>query len=112
MRWSIEVTFQNSNTHLGFEQPQGWTRRAMERTAPTAMLLYTLIVLWFARCGHRQYRQPHRPWYRTKRHPLFADMLATLRCESVKEQVLSTPPKQRGSRKLLKTIMQAAQLAA
>ena len=112
MRWSIEVAFQNSKTHLGFEQPQGWTRRAVERTAPTAMLLHSLIVLWFARCGHRQYRPPHRPWYRTKRHPSFADMLATLRRESVKEQVLSTPPKERGSPKLLKTIMQAAQLAA
>lgn len=112
MRWSIEVAFQNSKTHLGFEQPQGWTRRAVERTAPTAMLLHTLIVLWFVRGGHRHYRLPHRPWYRTKRHPSFADMLATLRSESVKEQVLSTPPKERGSRKLLKTIMQAAQLAA
>ena len=112
MRWSIEVAFQNSKTHLGFEEPQSWTRRAVERTAPTAMLLYTLIVLWFARCGHRHYRQPHRPWYRAKRHPSFADMLVTLRCESVNAQVLSTPPKERGSRKLLKTIMQAAQLAA
>ena len=44
MRWSIEVSFQSSKTHLGFEQLQGWTRRAVERTAPTAMLLYTLIV--------------------------------------------------------------------
>jgi hypothetical protein len=36
MRWSVEVTFHDSKQHLGFEQPQVWTRRAAERTAPMA----------------------------------------------------------------------------
>jgi hypothetical protein len=112
MRWSIEVAFQNSKTHLGFEEPQGWTRRAVERTAPTAMLLYTLIVLWFARCGHRPFCQPNRPWYRTKRHASFADMLTTLRRESVREQVLSTPTPRRGFRKVLRNLLHAVQQAA
>jgi hypothetical protein len=112
MRWSIEVAFQNSKTHLGFEEPQGWTRRAVERTAPMAMLLYSLIVLWFAAVGHRHYSQPVRPWYRTKRRPSFADMLTTLRCESIREQVLSTPTLRRGQRKVLKTLLHAAQQAA
>ncbi len=112
MRWSIEVAFQSSKTHLGFEEPQGWTRRAVERTAPTAMLLHTLIVLWFARCGHCHYRQPNRPWYRSKRHPSFADMLTTLRRESVREQVLSTPTFGRGQRKVLRILLQAVQQAA
>ena len=112
MRWSIEVAFQNSKTHLGFEQPQGWTRHAVERTAPTAMLLYSLIVLWFARQGHRHYRPLHRPWYRTKRHPSFADMLTTLRCESLREQVSSTPPSRRGTKKVIRTLLHAVQQAA
>ena len=112
MRWSIEVAFQSSKTHLGFEEPQGWTRRAVERTAPTAMLLYTLIVLWFARCGHRHYHPPDRPWYRTKRHASFADMLMTLKRESIREQVLSTPLRGRGSRKLTQTLLHAVQQAA
>ncbi len=112
MRWSIEVAFQSSKTHLGFEEPQGWTRRAVERTAPAAMLLYSLIVLWFARDGHRHYRQPHRPWYRTKRHASFADMLTTLRRESIREQVLSTPPSRRGNRKVLGILLHAIQQAA
>jgi hypothetical protein len=112
MRWSIEVAFQSSKTHLGFEEPQGWTRRAVERTAPTAMLLHTLIVLWFARSGHRRYCQPDRPWYRSKRHASFADMLATLRRESLREQVLSTPLHGRGSHKLRRTVLHAIQHAA
>jgi hypothetical protein len=112
MRWSIEVAFQSSKTHLGFEEPQGWTRRAVERTAPTAMLLHTLIVLWFARCGHRHYRQPERPWYQSKRHASFADMLTTLRRESIREQVLSTPPSRRGNQKILAALLHAVQQAA
>ena len=56
MRWSIEVTNRDSKQHLGFEEPQSGTRRSVERTAPVAMLLYSLIVLWFAREGHRDWR--------------------------------------------------------
>jgi hypothetical protein len=73
-------------THnLGFEQPQPWTRKAVERTAPTAMLLYSLVVLWFAAESHRHYRALNRPWYRGKPCASFADMLNTLRCESVRQ---------------------------
>ena len=86
-RWSIEEAFQGSKTHLGFEQPQSWTRKAVRRTAPMALLLYSLIVIWFAQDGHRSYVVPPRPWYRTKTQPSFADMLATLKRESLKEEV-------------------------
>ena len=55
-RWSIEVMNYDSKQHLGFQEPQGWSRQAVQRTAPMAMLVYSLIVLWFAREGHRQYR--------------------------------------------------------
>jgi len=74
-RWSIEVTFHDAKQQLGFEQPQGWSRQAVRRTAPMAMLLYSLIVLWFASVGHRQYQPPNRPWYPHKAHASFADML-------------------------------------
>jgi hypothetical protein len=111
-RWAIEQTFQESKTHLGFEQPQGWTRRAVERTAPTAMLLYSLIVMWFAAVGHRTYRPLHRPWYSQKRAPSFADMLGTLRRESVLQGVSSTPPTRQGCRNLVSTLRHLAQQAA
>lgn len=112
MRWSIEEANQAAKTHLGFEQPQGWTRQAVERTAPTAMLLYAMIVLWFARQGHRHYRAPTRPWYTQKKNPSFADMLATLRRLSIQQTVSSLRLSGRGSRNILKTLMQALQPAA
>ncbi len=112
MRWAIEVTFHDAKQHLGFEQPQGWSRRAVERTAPMAMILYSLIVLWFAKAGHRLYQPPNRPWYPHKPHPSFADMLATLRTAGVREQVLTTPLAGRGSRKIMNILLHAYQQAA
>ena len=110
-RWSLEVTFQEAKGHLGFEQPQNWTRRAVERTAPVALLLYSLVVLWFVREGHRSYRAPRRPWYTTKRQASFGDMLRTLKCQSVRQQVFSIPLSPREGRKLLKTLENAVTLA-
>ncbi len=81
-------------------------------TAPTALRLYSLIVLWFAADGHRHYRAPNRPWYRSKSGALFADMLSTLCCENVREQVLSRGRHGQGSRNIMKTLINAVQLAA
>ncbi len=111
-RWSLEETFQAAKTHLGFEEPQGWTQRAVQRTAPTAMLLYSLIVLWFASAGHHDYQALYRPWYRNKTHASFADMLATLRRTSLKEQVLSLALSGQGSQKVTELVLHAAQQAA
>lgn len=111
-RWAVEQTFQETKSHLGFEQPQGWTRRAVERTAPTAMLIYALIVAWFADVGHRLWKAPLRPWYRSKRGPAFLDMLDTLRRESLRTEVFHTGLAGPGSRKLKQTLLQVASLAA
>ena len=111
-RWSIEVAFHDSKQSLGFEEPQGWTRQAVERTAPTAMLLYSLIVLWFVREGHCDYRSLNRPWYTTKSQPSFADMLATLRRVSLRAEVLSWGLGGPGSRKVLQVLENTATLAA
>lgn len=112
MRWSIEEAFHDAKGHLGFEEPQGWTPKAVQRTAPTAMLLYSLIVLWFAAEGHRHYRPPYRPWYRSKAGPSFADMLNTLRCESVREQVSSLGLQGQGSRNIMRILCNVVQQAA
>jgi hypothetical protein len=112
LRWSIEVTFHDSKTHLGFEQPQGWTRRAAQRTAPLAMLLYSLIVKWFATEGHRHYRPLPQSWYADKPHASFSDMLATLRRRSIYEQTFAWGLHGPGSQKILQTIEHVLALAA
>jgi SRSO17 transposase len=111
-RWAIEQTFQETKGYLGFEQPQGWTRRAVERTAPLAMLIYSLIVVWFAHHGHRHWQVPERPWYRLKRGPAFVDMLDTLRAETLHSNIISLGLRGPGSRKIIHVLQQVSSLAA
>jgi len=107
-RWSIEEANQGGKSFLGFEDPQGWSRLAVLRTAPIAMLLYSLIVLWFARVGHKLYRPLDRPWYTKKERPSFADMLRTLRRESL----LATISKQVGDMHLPQNLIECLCSAA
>jgi hypothetical protein len=111
MRWSIECTLHDAKGHLGFEEPQGWTRQAVCRTAPVAMLLYSLIVRWFAKEGYRQYVPIQRPWYIGKQFPSFADMLATLRSQSMRE-VLCRSTHYSPSSKPIQTLLHALRIAA
>jgi hypothetical protein len=80
-RWSLAVTFHDSKGKLGLEDPQNRTEHAVERTAPMALLAYSLVVLWYAQTGHstRAARLPSMPWYANKTAVTFSDMLATLR---------------------------------
>jgi hypothetical protein len=104
-RWSIEETNQASKQSLGFEEPQSWSRRAVQRTAPVTMLLYSLIVLWFAQVGHRFYQAPERPWFPTKSDPSFADMLSTLKRQSLRQEVFSLLDRGRVRKKLLDLLL-------
>ncbi len=78
-RWAIECTFENCKQLLGLEDPANRLPRAVARTAPMALLLATLVVVWFHRTGPGVLRFPVRPWYRRKQEPSFADLLTTLR---------------------------------
>jgi len=78
-RWAIEVTHHDAKQYLGLEDPANRVPLAVERTAPMAMFLYSLTVLWYAQHGHEHLQFPNRPWYRKKSQPSFLDMLTTLR---------------------------------
>jgi hypothetical protein len=92
-RWAIEVTFENCKQLLGLEEPANRKPLAVQRTAPIALVLYSLIVIWFHRVGHLFVRYPERPWYRQKVEPSFADMLSTLRRLSWQEKLLPLLPR-------------------
>jgi hypothetical protein len=85
-RWAIECTFENCKQFLGLEDPANRLPKAVERTAPMALFLYTIVVVWFHRTGHQFVRFPLRPWYQKKAEPSFADMLTTLRRLSYDEK--------------------------
>jgi len=89
LRWSLEVTFQEVKGKLGFEDTQNRTDRAVERTAPMALWLYSLTVVWYLTVGKALpgARLLNTPWYR-KTTPAFSDMLAALRRETWRSAIL------------------------
>jgi hypothetical protein len=103
-RWSIEVAFENGKQMLGFEDPANRVPKAVLRTAPMALVLVSLITLWFHQEGHRHVRFPYRPWYRKKREPSFGDMLSTLRRLSWSE-LIAQALAPRGCQKTLQTLL-------
>jgi SRSO17 transposase len=85
-RWAIECTFENCKQFLGLEDPANRLPKAVGRTAPMALILYSVVVVWFHRTGHQSLRFPLRPWYPKKEEPSFADLLTTLRRVSYEEK--------------------------
>lgn len=86
-RWSIEVTFHDCKGHLGIDEPQNRTTKAVRRTAAMGFLLYSLIVWW-----HETTHDRPVDWIRDwngKTAPSFADMLAALRMECLQTTQLN-----------------------
>lgn len=79
LRWQLEVTFHEVRTHLGVETQRQWSARAIERTTPALLGLFSLVTL-FAHEWLRGARLPLRQaaWY-PKTAPTFADTLAFVR---------------------------------
>jgi len=92
-RWAIECTFEYCKQFLGLEDPANRLPKAVERTAPMALFLYTIVVVWFHQTGHGSVQFPKRPWYTKKEEPSFADMLTTLRRLSYEEKTARLLPK-------------------
>jgi hypothetical protein len=112
-RWPVETTFQDTKGRLGLGQPQNRKREAVRRTTPTMFYLYSLIVLW-----HEHVRQRPGKFVRSwagKKHFSLADMLATLRTDSLeetKQNIFSNTPIPRAVQKLIKPIEKLLALAA
>ena len=87
LRWSIEVTHLDCKQHLGLEDPANRVPKAVKRTAPMAMFLYSLTIVWYATEGQSHWLIPERPWYWWKSEPSFADMLTTLRRKSWEDKL-------------------------
>jgi hypothetical protein len=92
-RWAVECTFEYGKQFLGWEDPANRLPKAVERTAPMAMFIYTIVVVWFHRTGHESVHFPFRPWYPQKEETSFADMLTTLRRLSYEEKIEGVLPK-------------------
>ena len=45
-RWQMETTFQGLRQRLGFETQRHWSERAIRRTAPALLGLFSLVTLF------------------------------------------------------------------
>lgn len=83
-RWTIEEAIRDGKQLGGFEQTQGWCPRTVQRQAPIALIVQTLVKVWYLTAGIKAtWAQPKGSqvcgWLGEKNHPSYLDMLATLR---------------------------------
>jgi hypothetical protein len=79
-RWSVEVAYCDSKQLLGFHDPMVWAAKSVTRAHPMSWFVAGVVVLWYSQTGqHEPQAQRHRPWYKDKATPTFADMLACCR---------------------------------
>jgi hypothetical protein len=79
MRWSLEVTFEESRAHLGLETQRQWSDQAIARTTPILLALFSLVtVLALHLSGDGQIPVPVTAWYH-KGAATFSDCLALVR---------------------------------
>lgn len=78
-RWQLETTFQQVRAHLGVETQRQWSKKAIERTTPALLGLFSLVTL-LAQRQHERGRLSVRQaaWY-VKELPTFSDAIASVR---------------------------------
>lgn len=78
-RWNLEVTFEEVREHLGVETQRQWSDKAIARTTPVLMGLYTIVSLI---CNRLQEERPievaQTAWYE-KSDATFSDLLKSVR---------------------------------
>jgi hypothetical protein len=85
-RWQVEVTFREVRDHLGVETGRQWSDRAIARTTPCLLGLFSVVTLLAARLPHQVRQQSSgAAWYRKPR-PTFSDTLAAVRRQIWREQ--------------------------
>ena len=85
-RWQLEVTFREVRDHLGVETQRQWSDKAIARTTPCLLGLFSVVTLLAARLSrHARFQVSAAAWYR-KQRPTFADTLAAVRRQVWREQ--------------------------
>ncbi len=78
-RWATEVTFAEARRHLGAETQRQWSDRAIARTTPALLGLYSLVTLWTDELHRRSAILPRAATWYAKQTATFSDALAAVR---------------------------------
>ena len=78
-RWNLEVTFEEVREHLGVETQRQWSDKAIARTTPILMSLYTIVCVIADKLHEqRPIEVAQTAWYE-KKDATFSDLLTTIR---------------------------------
>jgi hypothetical protein len=90
-RWNIEVTFEEARRHLGVATRRHWSQRAIERTLPCLLGLYSLVTLLADALHGADLSARQSAWY-AKPEATFLDALAAVRRHRWMSGQANTPP--------------------
>ena len=80
-RWQLEVTFEEVRAHLGVETQRQWSDKAILRTTPVLLGLFSIITLWANDLAKSRKLKPRiAAWY-PKTVLTFSDAIAAVRRE-------------------------------
>ncbi len=77
-RWQIEVTFAETRAHLGVETQRQWNDKAIMRTTPSLLGLYSLVTLWACDLLGQAAQPYAAAWYK-KTDFTFSDAIGAVR---------------------------------
>jgi hypothetical protein len=109
-RWQLEATFQEVRQRLGFETQRHWSEKAIRRTAPALLGLFSVVTLL---ANHQMANNENMDavrraaWY-DKSRPTFSDALALVRKElwAQEEQTFYGSPAQTDMVKVPRVFME------
>jgi DDE superfamily endonuclease len=104
-RWATEVTFSEARRHLGMETQRQWSDRAIARTTPALLGLYSLVTLWADELRRRSAILPRAATWYAKRAPTFSDALAAVRRTLWADAALRTSAADRDAAKLPRAVL-------
>jgi len=113
-RWGVEECILEAKQQMGFETTRGWCSQTVNRQAPLAMVLVTLVKAWYARCAADEpsLRPETTPWNPHKSRPSFLDMLAALRRVLWQHRISPNSTSTARVRDILETVFYALSAAA
>ena len=81
LRWNIEVTFEETRTHLGVETQRQWSDKAIQRSTPLLMGLYSIVTLIAIKMHETKQKliAETTSWYDKNGELTFADIFVSIR---------------------------------
>ena len=86
-RWQVEVTFAEVRAHLGVETQRQWSDKAILRTTPVLLGLFSIVTLWAHDLSKSRKLKPRTAAWYPKAVLTFSDAIAAVRREIWRHQI-------------------------